>query len=95
MDWQAFAMAWGPAIPILLVLVKILCDVVYKVVPDGFLSIQNTLDRLESKANKRHKRYGRRADKRHREHMAAMLAVQAALENDKPPPRVKRRAKKP
>lgn len=33
MDWEKFAIQWGPAVPFMLILVKILFDAVYKILP--------------------------------------------------------------
>ena len=59
MDWSSLALAWGPAIPILVVMLKAHHDVIYKVFPNAIKEIRREI-----------KEGAKRADRRHREHVA-------------------------
>jgi hypothetical protein len=75
MDWEKFAQTWGPAIPITMVLTKMLYDIIYKIVPDGFRSMRRTA-----------RRHAEEAKARHAEHMEALNMVidELALHEDEP-----------
>jgi hypothetical protein len=64
MSWEQFAMAWGPAIPLALVMLRAFSHLVYIVIPAGFTA----LERLHIEAEKR-------AELRHQEHMDAMQTI--------------------
>lgn len=65
MDWTQIVMAWGPSIPIVLFLLKVHRDFVYKIVPGHLRLIRKELHRQE-----------RRAAERHREFMQALEALE-------------------
>jgi len=55
MDFQTWAMAWGPAIPLLVVLLKLHYDAIHKVIPRGFRNITDAMDEHETNAARRSK----------------------------------------
>jgi len=70
MDWEAWAMGWGPAIPFAAILAKGFSHLVYQVIPNGFASLQKILEDAEKKA-----------EKRHEEHMRLMQSMSLAIVN--------------
>lgn len=54
MDWQTLAMAWGPAIPILMVLLKAHWDLVYKTMPAGFKRLHEDIEHQCEDSERRH-----------------------------------------
>lgn len=53
MDVQTWMMAWGPAIPILVVLLKLHYDAIHKILPRGFRNITNAMHEHEKNAERR------------------------------------------
>lgn len=59
MDWQTLAMAWGPAIPILCVLLKAHWDLVYKTMPNGFKRLHEDIEHQCADSERRHEEHMR------------------------------------
>lgn len=86
MDWTQLAVTWGPSIPIVLFLLKVHRDLVYKIVPHHLRILRKEVRRSE-----------RNAAQRHHEFMLALQAYEAAharraasasrRSRAKPPPR--------
>lgn len=77
MDMWELAKFWGPAIPILVVLLKAHHDLVYRSIPEALKSIKSEVRESEA-----------RAVLRHDEHMKVMDKIARAIEGrSKPPPR--------
>lgn len=57
MDWNTFLMAWGPALPIVLVLLKLHRDAIYSIIPKGFKAVLKVQELAEHNAAKRHKEH--------------------------------------
>lgn len=55
MDWQTFAMAWGPAIPILLVMLAAHRYVVFKLFPESIRALKKAMKEESLRADRRHK----------------------------------------
>jgi len=66
MDWGQFAMLWGPAVPLMAILIRAHWLLVYKTIPDGF----RLMLRLQRHAD-------RRAEMRHKEHIDVMRSMGA------------------
>jgi hypothetical protein len=54
MDWDKFAMTWGPAAPVIVFMGKLLWDAVYKIIPRGFRSIRRAMAASEEASETRH-----------------------------------------
>lgn len=57
MDWMTLAAAWGPAFPVLFVLLKAHYDVIYKVFPNGIREIKNAIQDGNRKSAARHREH--------------------------------------
>lgn len=64
MDWEKFWLTWGPPAPFLVILVKMLYDLLYKIVPDGFATLKKQIEDDDA--------HGR---DRHAEHMEALYEL--------------------
>lgn len=57
MDWVTLATAWGPAVPILAVLLKAHWDLVYKIMPSNFRLVTTAIERSEKSQEDMHKEH--------------------------------------
>jgi Na+/phosphate symporter len=47
-------MAWGPALPLICILLKLHRDAIYKILPRGFRTMRDAIDDHEVQAERRH-----------------------------------------
>lgn len=78
MDWEAWAMGWGPAIPFAAILAKGFSHLVYQVIPNGFKSLESIQKENDRKAEQRHEEHMRLL------HAMAVSIVNGACKNAKP-----------